>query len=240
MAQPAPTNVSSNTPLHRQDRHTEAGQRPPDHLSATDEDAPSRLIDRERSSPPKAPFDVFTPKGFRPFFPEGPTPIESSELLPDNPFNPRGGPSLSLPQQATPLTSEQGVMSIEDMADPERRANIAATQDGLAPDDPSNPRDTPDYIVEGLTDPDADTMIHQISPTTTPVSVTPVTVELLGQGFAPDAQAMIDGVAATSTTITNPNRLHAQFIPDTAGVKQITVGDSAPIPFEVTTEGTDA
>jgi hypothetical protein len=136
-------------PLHRQDRHNPPSpNRPPDHLSATDEDAPSRAIDTPRSSQPKAPFDVFTPKGFRPFYPPGPEPVQSSELLPDNPFNPRGQPSLSLPQQATPLTSEQGAMSIEDMADDTRRREIAATQDGLAPDDPSNPRGTPDYIVE--------------------------------------------------------------------------------------------
>ena len=224
----------SANPLHRQDRHTEAGNRPPDHLSATDEDAPSRAIDTPRSSQPKAPFDVFTPKGFRPFYPPGPEPATSSEDLPDNPFNPRGGPSQSLPQQATPLTSEQGTLTVEQMADPVQRADIAATQDGLAPDDPSNPRGTPDYIVEGLTDPDAETMIHQISPTTAPVGVDPITVELLGQGFPLDAQAMIDGAPATSTTVTNPNRIHATFLPDVAGVKQITVGDSAPIPFEVT------
>jgi hypothetical protein len=135
-------------PLHRQDRLTPSPSRPPEHLSATDEDDPRREIDNARSSGPKAPFDVFTPKGFRPFYPPQPEPVQSSELLPDNPFNPKGGPSLSLPQQATPLTSDQGVMSLEDMADDQRRRDIAATQDGLAPDDPSNPRGTPDYIIE--------------------------------------------------------------------------------------------
>lgn len=222
-------------------RHPTPG-RPPDHLSATDEERPTDALKQARSSPPKAPFEVFTPKGFRPFYPPQPEPIDTlSDEYPkeDNPLNPRGGPSLSLPQQATPLTSQQGVLSVEDMADESRRREIAATQDGLAPDDPMNPRGTPDYIVEGLTDPDAATTIHQVTPTTTPVSNTPITLELLGQGFPPDADVMIDGTAATSTTFTNPNRAHAEFIPDTAGVKQITVGDSAPIPFEVTTEGVD-
>jgi hypothetical protein len=135
-------------PLHRQDRNTPSSQRDPSHLSASDEDDPRRLIDNERSSQPKAPFDVFTPKGFKPYYPPAPEPVQSSELLPDNPFNPRGGPSQSLPQQATPLTSQQGAMSVEDMADDTRRREIAATQDGLAPDDPMNPRGTPDYIVE--------------------------------------------------------------------------------------------
>jgi hypothetical protein len=135
-------------PLHRPDRQTPSPNRPPEHLSATDEDDPRREIDNERSAPRKAPFDVFTPKGFRPFYPDGPEPVTSTELVPDNPFNPRGGPSLSLPQQATPLTSDQGVMTIEDMADDQRRLDIAATQDGLAPDDPTNPRGTPDYIIE--------------------------------------------------------------------------------------------
>ena len=134
----------ANEALHR----TPATNRPPDHLSATDEDRPNLALQHERSSGPKAPFDVLTPKGWRPFYPEGPEPITSTELLPDNPFNPKGGPSLSLPQQATPLTSDQGVMTIEDMADDQRRLDIAATQDGLAPDDPANPRGTPDYIVE--------------------------------------------------------------------------------------------
>ena len=122
--------------------------RDPSHLSATDEDRPNLALQTERSSGPKA--DVFTPRGFKPFFPPSPEPIQSDELNPhDNPFNPKGQPSLSLPQQATPLTSEQGVLSIEDMADDKRYREIAATQDGLAPDDPRNPRGTPDYVVEG-------------------------------------------------------------------------------------------
>jgi hypothetical protein len=134
--------------LQRPDQRSQ--HRPADHLSATDEDQPNNLaLEQARSSPPKAPFDVFTPKGFRPFYPPGPEPIVSSELVPDNPFNPRGGPSQSLPQQATPLTSLQDVMTVEEMADDALARDIAATQDGLAPDDPRNPRGTPDYIVEG-------------------------------------------------------------------------------------------
>jgi hypothetical protein len=127
----------------------EAG-RPPDHLSATDEDHRNANLDHARSSGPKAPFDVLTPKGFRPFYPQQPEPAVSSERIDaDNPFNPKGGPSQSLPQQATPLTSLQGVLSLDDMADNQRTLDIAATQDGLAPDEPRNPRGTPDYIVEG-------------------------------------------------------------------------------------------
>ena len=142
---------------HRQDRPASPptepppSNRPPEHLSATDEDQPNLALQAERSSGAKAPFDVFTPKGFRPFYPPEPDPAatQSSETNPhDNPFNPKGGPSLSLPQQATPLTSHQGVLSIDEMADPDEYLEIAATQDGLAPDDPRNPRGTPDYIVE--------------------------------------------------------------------------------------------
>lgn len=130
-------------------RHPQS-DRPPDHLSATDEERPTDALKEARSSPPKAPFDVFTPKGFRPFYPEEPEPnVSSTETPPaDNPFNPRGGPSLSLPQQATPLTSDQGVLSVEEMADPALYNEIVTAQDGLAPDDPRNPRGTPDYIVE--------------------------------------------------------------------------------------------
>lgn len=222
-------------------RHPAQG-RPPDHLSATDEERPTDALKQARSSPPKAPFEVFTPKGFRPFYPPGPEPVSSqSDEYPeaDNQLNPRGGPSQSLPQQATPLTSQQGVLSVEDMADEPRRREIAATQDGLAPDDPMNPRGTPDYIVEGLTDPANPTVIQQVTPTTTPVSNEPISLDIVGIGFPPDADVTIDGASATSTQFVNPNRLYAQFIPDTAGVKQIAVGDCEPVPFEVTTEGID-
>ena len=145
----ADLNPNLDPNLQRQPQDGPASSRPPEHLSATDEDKPNLALEHERSSGPKAPFDVFTPKGFRPFFPEGPEPIQSSEIVPDNPFNPRGQPSLSLPQQATPLTSRQDVLSIDEMADYPTYLDIAATQDGLAPDDPRNPRGTPDYIVEG-------------------------------------------------------------------------------------------
>lgn len=225
-------------PLQRQGQQSPA--RPPDHLSATDEDHASDELVLERSSPPKAPFDVFTPKGFRPFYPPEPEPIQSDELNPyDNPLNPRGQPSLSLPQQATPLTSEQGVMSIDDMADPERRANIAATQDGLAPDDPSNPRGTPDYITDGITDPDAPLRLQQVNPSTAPVSTSPLTLEILGQGFNAQSAVTIDGAPAASVSYVNQNRLAATFTPDTAGIKQVAVDGSNTLPFEVTTEGTD-
>jgi hypothetical protein len=124
--------------------------RPPGHLSASDEDHRNANLDHERSTGPKAPFDVLTPRGWRPFFPPGPEPVRSSESPPaDNPFNPHGGPSQSLPQQATPLISRQGVLSLGEMADHQHYLDIAATQDGLAPDDPRNPRGTPDYITGG-------------------------------------------------------------------------------------------
>jgi len=148
--------MAANEALHRQSPTGPSTNRPPEHLSATDEDKPNLALQAERSSGPKAPFDVFTPKGWRPYFPDGPEPPESSELNPaDNPFNPHGQPSQSLPQQATPLTSDQGTLSIDDMADPVRTQNIAMTQDGLAPDDPRNPRGTPDYIVEDYEGPSA-------------------------------------------------------------------------------------
>jgi hypothetical protein len=224
--------MAETNPLHRQDRHTPAGNRPPDHLSASDEDAPSRAIDTPRSSPPKAPFDVFTPKGFKPFYPDHPEPPQSSEYLPDNPFNPRGGPSQSLPQQATPLTSEQGAMSIEDMADPVRAYNIAMTQDGLAPDNPQNPRGTPDYIVEGVTDPDAEPGIHSIQPTSGTVG-TPVTLTVLGQGFTNASAISVDGTPLAATNFVNGNRLTGDYTPDIAGTKQVSVDGLPSQPFEV-------
>src|SRR4051812_42694208 len=108
--QPHPQNLQRQDPRQQSDR-------PPDHLSATDEERPTDALKEARSSPPKAPFDVFTPRGFRPFSPPSPEPVsELSDEYPqaDNPFNPKGQSSLSLPQQATPLTSEQGALSIED------------------------------------------------------------------------------------------------------------------------------
>ena len=47
------------------------------------------------------------------------------------------------------MTSRQDVLTAEEMSDLPTYLDIAATQDGLAPDDPRNPRGTPDYIVEG-------------------------------------------------------------------------------------------
>jgi hypothetical protein len=138
MAEPAPAPAS----------------RPEDHLSATDEDRPTHALRAARESPPPdMPFAVLTPKGHQPFYPppdsQPPASSEAHTLENDNPFNPKGGPSLSLPQQATPLTSRQDVLTPEEMADLPLYMDIAATQDGLAPDDPRNPRGTPDYIVEG-------------------------------------------------------------------------------------------
>jgi hypothetical protein len=123
------------------------------HLSATDEDQsrltiPGRDLVRRREE--LEPNMVLTSKGPLPFFPEGPTQPESDEYPEaDNPFNPKGQPSQHYPQQATPLLSKQDVLSIEEMTDPQIYMDIAATQDGLAPDEPRNPRGTPDYIVEG-------------------------------------------------------------------------------------------
>jgi hypothetical protein len=198
----------------------------------------------DQSHPPKgrALFEVDTPQGRKPFVPPGPEPMrlldDEGNPIEDNILNPRGQPSLSLPQQATPLTSEQGVIDPRDLEDP-AKVNEIMVQDGLAPDNPLNPRGTPDYIVEGLTDPDAATTVHQIEPTTTPVSNTPITLTVIGMGFDEGSEVAIDGAPATSTQFVNQNRLVAQITPDSGGVKQITVGDSAPIPFEVTTEGVD-
>jgi hypothetical protein len=207
-------------------------RRDPSHLSATDEDRPNLALQHERSSGPKAPFDVFTPKGWKPFYPEGPEPIQSSEYLPDNPFNPHGQPSLSLPQQATPLTSEQGTLSIDDMADQERMNTIAMTQDGLAPDNPQNPRGTPDYIVEGLTDPDAEPGMHSIQPTNGTVG-TPVTLTVLGQGFTDQSAISVDGTPLAATNFVNGNRLTGDYTPDVAGTKQVSVDGLPAQPFEV-------
>lgn len=233
MADPRPSPHPEN--LQRQP-HT---GRPPDHLSATDEDRPNEALQHERSSPPKAPFDVFTPKGWRPYYPPEPEPVTSSELLPDNPFNPHGQPSLSLPQQATPLTSEQGALSIDDMADEKRMFDIAMTQDGLAPDNPQNPRGTPDYIVEGVTDPDAETQIHTVSPSSTNLSPTPITLTVTGMGFDPSSKVTVDGVEQ-ATTAQSGNRLTAQYTPDTAGQKQVAVDGCQPKTLTVTEEGIDA
>lgn len=102
------------------------------------------------------PFEIDTPLGPKPFVPPGPELAprpkdpDTGEDLPDNAENPRGKPSLSLPQQATPLTSHQGVLAEADLtdtlADPAKLDRLMA-QDGLAPDNPLNSRGTPDYIV---------------------------------------------------------------------------------------------
>jgi hypothetical protein len=240
-----PTPLADRTPTFDDDGVLQApweqANRPPEHLSASDEDHRNPNLERARSSGPKAPFDVLTSKGWRPFYPQQLEPAVSSERIEaDNPLNPKGGPSQSLPQQATPLTSEQGVLSLDDMADNQRALDIAATQDGLAPDDPRNPRGTPDYIVEGVTDPNAPLTLASLNPTTTPLSNDPVTLTLQGAGFPPDAAVTIDGAPATSTTVASPNRLTTTFVPDTAGTKQVAVNGSAPLPFEVTPEGIDA
>src|SRR3954453_431968 len=109
--------------------------------------------------PGKALFEVDTPLGPRPYIPPGPEPAprpkdDEGNDLPDNPLNPRGKPSLSLPQQATPLTSDQGVLEQAKLYDrsPET-VNEIMVSDGLAPADPENPRGPPDYTVEPHGDP---------------------------------------------------------------------------------------
>ena len=94
---------------------------------------------------------VDTPQGFQPYVPTAPAstdrPLDTEgNPAKDNPDNPRGKPSLSLPQQATPLTSQQGVANPEDLADPVK-AHARVAQDGQAEDDPMNPSGTPDYMV---------------------------------------------------------------------------------------------
>ena len=133
-----------------------AGPQSPDvppTLSATDEDHASIALQRAREDIP--PGHVLTTKGHRPYYPDEPTQeaADSPDFLPDNPLNPRGQPSLSLPQQATPLTSLQGVLVQDEMdvSTPEKQREyeeLIVVADGLAPDDPRNPRGTPDYIVE--------------------------------------------------------------------------------------------
>jgi hypothetical protein len=216
----------------------------PETVSATDEDHSSAagsygLLRPERESPPDdMPFAVWTPKGHQPFYPppdnQPPDSPEQHLVENDNPFNPKGGPSQHLPQQATPLTSQQGTLSAEDMADPVRSREIASVQDGLAPDNPQNPRGTPDYIVEGITDPDADTVIHQLDPATAVASPTPITLAVIGQGFAADSAVTIDGAPATTTSFVSANRVTAEFLADVAGIKQIAVDGSPAVPFEVT------
>src|SRR3954469_7562336 len=88
--------------------------------------------------PGKALFEVDTPTGRKPFVPPEPTPTpglldDEGNPIEDNLYNPRGQPSLSLPQQATPLTSQQGVMDPVDLDDP-NKINEIMVQDGLAPD----------------------------------------------------------------------------------------------------------
>src|SRR3954453_19779825 len=103
--------------------------------------------------PGKALFEVETPLGSRPYIPPGPEPAprpkdDEGNDLPDNPQNPRGKPSLSLPQQATPLTSAQGVLEQAKLYDRSPEVvNEIMVSDGLAPDDPENPRVSAAYIV---------------------------------------------------------------------------------------------
>lgn len=128
-------------------------------LSATDLDHPETLPAEIRDEM-AAPLDggdipgerVWTTDGWRPFIAETPEPITSPEATPSNPWNPKGQPSLSLPQQTTPLTSEQGVISNEDLADRERLEALMV-EDGAVPDNPYNPKGTPDFFVEPHMDP---------------------------------------------------------------------------------------
>ena len=123
---------------------------------------PHSKDDEARQSHPvkgKALFEVETPQGRRPYVADEPTEIPNppdtlnpDQEAKDNPDNPRGRPSLSLPQQTTPLQSQQGVFAREDLEDP-AKTNEIMLQDGLAPDNPLNPHGTPDYIVEGTPPP---------------------------------------------------------------------------------------
>jgi hypothetical protein len=123
----------------------------------------TKTTPQSHPAPGKSQFMVDTPEGMKPFVPPPGTvtqhrpAADDGSPLPDNPDNPRGKPSLSLPQQATPLTSQQGVANPEDLADPDKAHEIMGLQDGQAPDDPMNPHGTPDYIIapEDLQGPDA-------------------------------------------------------------------------------------
>lgn len=128
-------------------------------LSAADIDHPATLP-RNIQDEMAAPLDggdiagprVWTTDGWQPYVAEEVNPPTSPEETPLNPWNPKGQPSLSLPQQTTPLTSEQGVISNEDLADRER-LDALMVEDGLTPDNPYNPKGTPDYITSPHTDP---------------------------------------------------------------------------------------
>lgn len=195
----------------------------------------------ERSSPPKALFEVFTPEGLKPYVPFGPEPRFTPErTLPENPLNPRGGPSPSLPQQASPIGSRQGVLSEEELALPQHELNsLVSAQDGLAPDNPYNPKGTPDYIVETITDPDAETTPHQLQPNQTPVANTPITLTITGMGFDDSCTVSIDGTPQTVNFV-NQNRLTVEYTPNTAGTFPVHVDDDLHVgDLTVTEEGAD-
>lgn len=121
-------------------------------LSAADLDHPATLpreLQDEMAGPlPDGPGPhVFTTRGWLPYVAEEPAPIDSPENTGSNPLNPKGFPSLSLPQQTTPLTSQQGVISNEDLAD-QPRLDALMAEDGPIPDNPYNPKGTPDAFLE--------------------------------------------------------------------------------------------
>jgi hypothetical protein len=131
-------------------------------LSATDLDRPSKeLIEQENSL---GPMEVLTPLGPRPFFPAEPELPQSDEYpQADNPFNPKGQPSMHLPQQATPLRTRP-----DGNADPSVNPTYTDPKDPVAidphatyvpypgfTDNVNNPRGTPDYLIVGAT-PDYD------------------------------------------------------------------------------------
>jgi hypothetical protein len=121
-------------------------------LSASDLDNPRTDPDLQRElfeeRPPGAGVSqVFTSDGYKPYIADGPAEIQSDETpLADNPLNPKGQPSLSYPQQTTPLTSAQGVISGEDLANRETMEALLVG-DGAIPDNPLNPKGSPDFLV---------------------------------------------------------------------------------------------
>jgi hypothetical protein len=156
--------AADRQPARRSEDDTDQFDRP---LSATDEDHDPRR--RDLAPPKDVPFPVLTPVGFRPFFPAKPELVESPEFhdddpQPDNPLNPKGQPSMHLPQQATPLLSRSdgnmdpslAPLTYSDPNDPVRIDPHATyvPYPGFT-DNVQNPRGTPDYLITGAT-PDYD------------------------------------------------------------------------------------
>ena len=136
-------------------------------VSATDED--HALWRTREPVPTDMPHPVWTPTGYQPFYPPEPVLTESIEYheddpQPDNPLNPKGQPSMHLPQQATPLRSRadggldpaNAPLTYSDPKDPiaiDPHATYVPYP-GFT-DNVANPRGTPDYLITGAT-PDYD------------------------------------------------------------------------------------